>query len=149
MLIVALAICFQAEAPLVPLGNYEGDIFIYEEQTSLYGAFVNQLVAESATSILDSAFENGTLMALCILQGVNDDGYTPYPYIAAKSSGNAQLLNPFTPFNLVQTYNWVVATGVIDFFPPGNKNIFVNNLDLHAVDGGLTDMGSKGIGALI
>lgn len=123
---------FGAIAPTQPAGNWYSGHFEFDEEPLLSQVITQQMLLEGSSSVLDLDWVDGVLQNDAAVNLISYQGESPYTDAVTRSSGAANLLDPFQYFDLGTTYDWVVCIGLAGFFPAGSESVFIDNLKRHA-----------------
>lgn len=117
-------------------GYWIGDV---EECHALDGvlgeAIADFFVQENAKSVVDFGCGLGSYVKLIRERGIAAKGYDGNPNTPELSCGLGEILDLSEPFQLEQTFDWVLSLEVGEHLPPQYEKIFIENLMRHAKKG--------------
>ena len=117
-------------------GYWIGDV---EECHAIDGylglAIADFFVNEGASSVVDFGCGIGAYVNFFLDKGIAAEGYDGNPLTPELSHGLGKVLDLSEPFQLEQTYDWVVSLEVGEHLPQQYETIFIENLIRHSRNG--------------
>lgn len=98
-------------------------------------AIADFFVQENVSSVVDFGCGMGAYVKLIQLKGIAAKGYDGNPNTPELSGGLCEILDLSEPFQLDQTFDWVMSLEVGEHLPQQYETIFIENLMRHANKG--------------